>query len=80
MTQKQNKEIEKEIWILQRDMKIIGTFDKRFLAVEYLKTMLNQTLQDLRYQDKISSEFDYNIDYPRIQIYKIKIRPAYLGL
>ena len=71
---------EKIQWILQRGEKeIIGTFEKRSLAVEYLIKMLRQTLQDLKGQDKLSSEFDYNIDYPRIQIYQIKIRPAYLG-
>jgi len=67
-------------WILQRGDAIIGTFDKRFLAVEVLQNMLNQTIKDLNKQDMIDSEFDYNIDYPRIQIYQIKIRPAYLGL
>lgn len=73
-------EVEKSKWILQRGVEIIGTFDNRFEAVEYLIKMLNQTLKDLKGQDKISSEFDYNIDYQRIQIYQIKIRPAYLGL
>jgi len=67
-------------WILQRGEKIIGTFSKRCEAVKHLIKMLQQTLEDLKKQDTIKSEFDYNIDYPRFQIYQIKIRPAYLGL
>lgn len=31
-------------------------------------------------QDKIKTEFTYNIDFQRVQIYKIEVRPAYLGL
>ena len=69
-----------EKFILQRGEKIIGTFDKRFEAIEQLIIMLKQTLQDLKGQDKIKSEFDYNIDFPRLQVYRIEIRPAYLGL
>ena len=72
--------MEKTKWILQRDKEIIGTFEKRFLAVEHLEIMLKQTLNDIKKQTKLNSGFDYNIDYPRIQIYKIKIRPGYLGL
>jgi len=72
--------MEQTKWILSRENDIVGTFNKRYEAVEHLIALLKQTLGDLKGQDKIKSGFDYNICYPKIQIYKIKIRPAHLGL
>jgi len=67
-------------WVLQRGDDIVGTFGNRHEAVKHLLKMIKQTSEDLKNQAKIKSEFDYNIDHPRIQIYRIEIRPAYLGL
>ena len=67
-------------WILSRGDIIIGSFDSRQEGIIHLQNMIKQSLKDLKGQEKKNSEFTYNIDFKRIQLYYIELREAYLGL
>jgi|26BtaG_2_1085354.scaffolds.fasta_scaffold03248_5 hypothetical protein len=68
-------------WILIRNGEVTNIFESREYAIKHYKTMLKQTLKDLKNQDKKGATgYDYSIKKPEIEIKPIKEREAYLGL
>ena len=68
-----------EKWIAYRDGDACGVFENREQAVNWLRGLLKQTLEDYEGQDK-SGEFDYPIEIKRILIEPLKERKEHLGL
>lgn len=66
-------------WIFIRGGEVSGVFENRKKAVKYYKKLLEQTLKDLKNQDK-TDEYDYPIKVFEIEIKPIEERKAYLGL
>lgn len=67
-------------WIVSRGTEIIHVFTTRQAGIKYIKELLTQSLEDLKEQDNLKTPYDYNVDFPRLQLYRINTRETYLGL
>lgn len=69
---------DKFFWLATRDGIPCGSFETRREAVKWFKDILKQVLEDFKFQDKVD-EYDYNIEFKKIEIKSYETRETYLG-